>query len=506
MIAPEVMEQNALSYTLPAPVLGWNTRDALDGMEEGYALLLDNYFPEERSVSVRGGYSVFATGLGGDVETLVEHVTAAGVKSFLAAANLNLWNVTTGTPASLASSLTNDRWQSVAMNNITVLMNGVDQPRQWNGSALSNATYSGISDDNTLIQGTNFRNRLYFAVKDSASVWYSSANNAVTGALVEFPLGFVFTRGGYVQFVTTWTRNSGEFLSETLVIVSSEGEVLVYAGPSPDDASFTLIGHIYLDKPLSRRAFLKRGSEVEILTLSGAVPLSSAMALQNNTQSENVITATIGPTFNSAAASYFGNFGFEAISYPAGKYALYNIPVSNGVDSHQYVRNIYTGAWCRFTGQAAACWALFNNDLYFGGYDGKIYLADSGTSDNSASIETDMRLPYSYLGSRDNIKQVVMARPVLVANTAVEFLFQADMDFETRELTDTITTSVSSGSDWDTSNWDTTDWADEEIQVADWRAITGVGRCMSLRLKADLMNVEALISAVHVIYKPGGYL
>lgn len=51
------------TVTLPAPVEGWDTREALADMPEKRAVILDNWFPTTDKVKIRPGYAVHATPL-----------------------------------------------------------------------------------------------------------------------------------------------------------------------------------------------------------------------------------------------------------------------------------------------------------------------------------------------------------------------------------------------------------------------------------------------------------
>ena len=48
------------NYTLPAPTGGLNVRDGLDTMSETDAIVMDNYYPSETKVCLRGGYRAYA--------------------------------------------------------------------------------------------------------------------------------------------------------------------------------------------------------------------------------------------------------------------------------------------------------------------------------------------------------------------------------------------------------------------------------------------------------------
>ncbi len=57
--------------SVPAPVGGWNARDAYADMPVSDAVVLQNYWPKTTSVAVRNGYTQFATGMSGQSETVM---------------------------------------------------------------------------------------------------------------------------------------------------------------------------------------------------------------------------------------------------------------------------------------------------------------------------------------------------------------------------------------------------------------------------------------------------
>ena len=147
----------------------------------------------------------------------------------------------------------------------------------------------------------------------------------------------------------------------------------------------------------------------------------------------------------------------------------------------------------------AQCWALHNEKPYFGGTDGKVYEADYGSTDNSAFISCDLKSAFNYMGDRENLKQFHMAKPLVIADNDFNFLFNIDVDFEDRTITDTIMTNGTSGTAWDTGLWDASSWGDDNIVVNDWYGIAGIVRCAEIKLKGDFKNVNWFLSAINVL-------
>ena len=54
----------AQPISVPAPITGWNARDALDEMPATDAVLLDNWYPDAQGVVVRSGFTPYASGVG----------------------------------------------------------------------------------------------------------------------------------------------------------------------------------------------------------------------------------------------------------------------------------------------------------------------------------------------------------------------------------------------------------------------------------------------------------
>ena len=115
------------AIAIPAPTGGWNASDSLDRMPASDAVRLVNWIPRPGFVQTRRGYQLHAEGLGGPVETLVAF-RGPSSQRMLAAADGNLWNVTTGTPSSLGSGFANNRWQWTNHTGRLILVNGASTP------------------------------------------------------------------------------------------------------------------------------------------------------------------------------------------------------------------------------------------------------------------------------------------------------------------------------------------------------------------------------------------
>ena len=498
--------QQGVSLTIPAPVGGWNARDPLDGMSELDAVSLVNFFPEQRRIELRKGYRSHSTGMGSvAVESLFEFNNQSGTRQLIACGNGNIYNATTSGAAatSLASGFSEDRWQAINFRARLVLVNGTDQPKQWDGASLTDATYTGIGTDNNLIDITHYRNRLYFVEKNTASVWYTSSPDVITGALTEFPLQSLLRHGGQIQAITGWSTAAGASINEYFVAVSTNGEVLVYSGPNPADASWTLVARAKFPPPVGRRCLLNYGKDCYIITTSGIISLGAALYGPQSAGDYETLTDKIQTAFNEAARDLSGNFGWQAINYPRGHYLLVNVPLVEGSQAEQYVMNTESGSWCKFKGMKAVCWCVFGDELYFGGPSGVVYKADTGKNDNGMKIAASIEHSFNYFGDRQQNKLFSLARPLIQAtSTSFDVMIDVNTDFELRNITNTVSIDGDDGTPWG-SPWGSP-WSGSEKRLNNWYAVAGFGRCASLVLKGEYSGMDIALTATEINYVPAG--
>lgn len=493
----------AQSYSIPAPTGGWNARDPLDLMAENDAVRLVNAFPDVSKVRSRKGFTSHQSATSNAIQTLVEYAEMDGTRALLGASNGHIYDYTTASsPSSLGSGFTNNKWQTATYLNIIVFVNGTDQPQQYNGTSLSAATYTGIADDSVLIQASVYKNRLYFVEKNSTSIWYGGAAS-VTGAVTKLDIGDVLKLGGRIYYAGSVTHDTGSGLQDLFCIITDKGEVITYSGTNPSD--WAISGRYFIPAPLGeyRCAFDLYG-DLAILTENGVFPLSAILTGSTVLDSQ-AITNKIQGAFTSAAKLYGSNFGWHGFVCPRSKWLIINVPLVAGSTSHQYCMNLLTGAWCKFTGMNANCFAMLSEEPYFATASGAVFKADNGTSDNGAAIEVDIKQAFNYFQNRSNIKQFLMSKPILTASGSIEFQIGFDVDNQDATVGySTVGVEAEAGASWGDA-WGS-EWAGGNIDISNWYSVHGLGRSGALKFKANLTNVSFDLTASHVTYKVGGFL
>jgi len=480
-------------------------------MQSGDALKLLNWFPTTTDVVVRGGNSNHVTGMG-VVKTLAVYNGITGTSKMFGATGSGVFDCSSAgaVGASVATS-TNGYWQYTnfgdGTNNWLIMVNGTDKPNYYNGSAwtavdaASTPALTGLTTTN-IIHVFSHKGRLFFIEKNSLSFWYLAAG-AAGGALTEFDLSSIATRGGYLVAGGTWSVDSGSGPDDRAVFVTSEGEVIVYVGTNPSSAAdWSKVGTYFLGKPRGRRCVVQIGGDLIIITENGAYPLSAVMQSPVIEQ-KLAVSDRIFNAFNTASRTYGTIVGWEGVFYPARSAVVFNIPTVADGTAKQYVMNSTTKAWCEFDSWAATCFAVFNGDLYFG-KDGGVQKAWTGTSDVGLNIVAYAKEAFNKYGS-DQQKRCTLHRPILQVNGPVQYLTGIDVDFKDIAIVGTAEYTVTSGAQWEISKWDEAFWAANLDIVRQWGSPKeNIGTWFAGKVKVQTNSLEIHWLATDTMFEMAG--
>jgi hypothetical protein len=492
-----------------APVRGWNTLDSIAEMKSDYAVIMDNFIPTSSNVILRSGNVAHKTGITGRVETLACYNNATQSKLFGAISD-KIYDVTAAgaVGAAVVSGKTSGRWQHVNFatsgGQFMYLVNGSDDPMLYDGTTWtainggSTPAITGVTT-NTLINVTIHQRRLWFVQKNSMKVWYLPVDS-IAGAANSLDFSNLFSRGGRLVAMGSWTVDSGTGIDDLAVFISSEGEVAVYRGTDPSSSTtWALQGTYYIGAPLGYRCFAKFASDLLIINQDGLQPISQALTSSRVTLTTQV-TDKIQPTISDSIYSYSLNYGWEIILSSAQNCVMLNVPVTGA--SEQYVLNTQTRGWCRFTGWDAACFEVMGNDLFFGTTNG-VRKAFSGTSDNGATINGKVLAAFSDMGTT-SLKEFVMARPIIATDSnSLGILLGMNVDYDTTEPVGSPTFTSGTNATWDSALWDAGIWGGNLTLKKDWQSVGNVGVTGSMFIKTGSNGSQIQWSAIEYIFMTG---
>jgi len=507
------LDKDVVVKVQPAPTKGWDALTPIAAMEPEYAVVLDNWVPRTGYCEIRGGSNPWCQGLGlGSSPTInslmVYRPAEQDGEELFAATAPYIYNISEyGLPVVSLSGLSGDKWQYVNYQpsggaSWLLCVNGVDPYIAYSAGTWILPTVTGVATEN-LINITAFKRRIWFVEKNSTSAWYL-ATDAIQGAASELDIGSLMSKGGYLVSIVNWTLDGGQGPDDYIVFITSKGQYIVYKGTDPDNAdAFQHVGTFTMISPIGTRCVSQYGSDVLVITEQGVIPLSQSLPFDPAAARSSAITNRIQNAMLQSAQAYKNIFGWQLQTFPQQGLLLLNIPTIESSTSVQYVMNTLTGAWCSFSGWNAACFEVFNGSLYFGGYNGTVYLAYAGATDSSSPITYRMSCAYNYFDEPGRVKTANMLRPFFVADAAITPTLNVDADFLST-APQASGTALSSGSLWDTAIWDTSLWGANTISVLNWLSVNGLGTALSINMAINL-DIGGTSGAAYDVFDTGEF-
>lgn len=508
----------ARTVSVPAPVGGLNAVDSVAAMPATDAIIMDNWFPNPTFVSLRNGYQSWKTGLPAYVETLMGYAGLTTSEKLFGISGTAVYDCTASgaVGAAVVTGLTNARWEYTNMSSpggaSLYAANGVDKPLYYDGSAwvkvdgVSTPAITGVTTT-TLRNPVIWAARLWFVQNNTNLAWYLPPQS-IGGAAVSFDLSAQFSRGGSLQSIMTFSLSSSTQFDDYIGFLSTEGDLVVYQGTDPSDATkFTRTGRYQVGKPIGRRCWFKYGADAVIICADGAVSVAKLIAV--GAQKPDVaISYKIIQLINADAQAYPNNFGWEGTVYPLGNKIIINVPQNTNSRTHQYVQNTINDSWCSF-GLIASPWnaatfCVLGNNMYFGG-SGFVALCDTGQNDGGAQITGSLKPAFSYMKT-DRQKMFTMVRPLLQTTGDVTPIMALNVDFQDVLPTGTPTFSSTGAALWNVALWDVSFWSIGPIVQKNWQTVTGIGFSATVYLQvASKLSIVNLLSLDYVL-KDGSVL
>lgn len=501
------------SYTLPPPVGGLKTRDPFSQADPLSAIELRNFFPNRATVDQRKGAryhsKTIGTGIVYGIGAFESGATSKLVATGVSAGTYRLYDATTASAA--ATILTNDAGVTMTapclyyqqFRDYLYATSGQlgDTFQRWAGSGNVFASFTGLNAPGPM---TVYRSRMYcLDMLDSGgnpagtSVWYG-ATDAVTGAMTEFPLKSLLRLGGNYGIIATVTRAKDFSEDELFCYISLNGEVLIYQGDYPGSVTWSLLGHYVIPRPLGVRAFFYVGPDLHVMTTQGVVSLQSVMRGDRIGSKYLTISDNIDETLiDTVTSSNLGSVYWVGVESPKNNLLIVTVPNSPGTTSVHYVMNTSSGAWAYWDNFNAFCWTQWNNEIYFGTTNSRVFKACTGTWDENPASEGaavdrthTMRQSFNYLDDRANHKSVLQLSPIIYSENGLAIRTGVDVDFSNTAIGSTLEYS------------DTSDLTGKIYRPT--IQAQGSGKGISHRIDAIGQTSAAKLYATEVFYETGG--
>ena len=314
--------------------------------------------------------------------------------------------------------------------------------------------------------------------------------------------------------LANWTRDGGSGADDFLVAVSNAGDVALYQGTDPSDATaFMLKGYWNVGKvPPGRRFIWDAGADLLVLSSRG---LTSMVMLLNGTQSSATpdffLSFKVGSLIGTDMATKLTEDGWSVHLHPRRDMIIITVPRIGSEAFRQYAMYSPARAWSIYRDIPMLCQGTWNGELYFGTADGRI-CRHYGTKDAVTVAGTSTDIPYSGctaftdLGVPGRLKQIGMVKPLMVSRTRAPLVdVQIRWDFDQEEIGSAPAGVDLEGNEFDTATWDATVWSGTNTVSGTFRGAEGMGyRCAAAF--RGIASVETVLVAIDVTVEAGGLM
>lgn len=525
-----MVRQLAESFNVPCPIMGINAVSALAAMDPLSSIYAYNLVPSAYGLKVRNGYAEWVTGITGTggVRTIipVKAISAANNRLFAASAD-GLWTITATTAAptknvAFGTTTGNSGWCS--WSNFTTsggqFVAVCDEENGYYIHDVAANTWTKITagaganqisgiDPATFAFVVEYKGRLMFVPKNSSTMWYLPAG-VYYGAASSFEFGDKFPHGGTLVGLYVYGADGGAGPNAYIVAVSSTGDVVMYNGTNPA-SDWTSAGKWYVgDLPVGRRVVHPSGGDLLILTTSGSIPLSRLTSGVEITAQDSYTTKNIRPLIQSDMARVRGTMGWETKLSPADGQLIIVVPTASGYTPRQYVQDLASRGWGVFRDLPVQTCENYENQLYIGGSNGKIYKYTGGQDGITLAGSGGIDVNWSLLTTSNNygttnLKQVSYIRAHFISGQIPAYIARAMYDFDLSEIVDSIASSGFSGSLFDSATWDSAVWGGDVAANSNINGSVGMGTYVAIALKGT-SHSDTNIVAINGAMVGGAYM
>jgi len=529
--------QNHQAYAFSAPIKGIDVTQPMPGGDPFTAIRMDNLIPRVLGCQLRRGYSRWLSHLGGEVRSLLQFHPANGApKMFAAASTGDIFDATlaqpsTATPVPVVNvPNTTGRagdWATVNFTtsagvHVMVAVNAGGGMYVYDG-----ATWDEVAEGTAVgeIEGVDpatfefvivYKNRLWFTVKDSTSCWYLPVGQ-YAGKATEFPFGAMLPNGGAVVGLVNWSfdggggSGGGAGMTNQLVVIADQGDILVYQGNDPDTAAeFQVVGRWYVGRvPAGNRFFSQYSTDVAILSERGIAFMSELMRGQGffkNAENAQDINSELAKQVSSTLDQYYWEIRF----LPHEQLLIINMPLYLGQE-RQWAFEVNNRAFCGLLGIPMYCVETFDGRSFCGDTLGNVWWVFEGNSDGKVDdIDgTDLMgtvvTAFSPLGEAIRTKRFLMLRASFISTSAPGVLAVLNSEWDLTYPSGAPPFIGAGENQWDVGQWNLAIWSSSGSSYEWWQGAQGFGRygalAMQIRAAADTIFI-----GWQVVVEQGGIL
>ncbi|AHA27857.1 hypothetical protein [Candidatus Liberibacter americanus] len=348
-----------------------------------------------------------------------------------------------------------------------IAVNGKDERQIYDGNQWISDHPKIIFEGNNnkdyirFLYGWMFKNRQWYIASYSMDAWYLPIRS-LGGVAKVFPLGGIMQSGGSLIAGFSWSTESGDGLSALCVFISTVGEVAVYGGDDPDNASsFALKAIYHIGRPLGKNAIAFVRNDVLIATINGLISMKNILVMEG--KESLPLSWSIQEEWDQSVVA--SPVGWSLTVWEKRNMLLVTFPRNSILSDKTFVMNISNNNWSSFHNWLAQAYVISNENVFFGDYEGSFWQGDITGSDNgkpfSAVYLSYFQAGNSYLSKK---KRACFANMTISAyeRPYVKLFARSDYDKSYPNFSKaTINNHPDIGGIWDNSAWDYSSWRDD---------------------------------------------
>jgi hypothetical protein len=524
------------AYAFGAPLKGVDVSQPLPGGDPQTAIRLQNLIPRVLGLQLRKGFTRWVSNMGTEIRSIMQyHPAIGGPKMFCANSDGDVFDVTLplpagDTPVPVLSVLTGvhlGEWTSLnyttpAGVHYLLMVSPAGGYYVYDGTVFTEIVAGTAAmqidgvDPKAFSYVTVFKNRLVFIEHETTRVWYLPVGQ-IAGVATEFDFGAMLPNGGEVVMLVNWTYDGGggtgssTGLSNKLVIIADQGDVLVYGGEDPDDATtFRVEGRWYIGRvPVGNRFASQYMQDVAIISERGLCFMSELMRGEGffgNTQ----IASNINSELAVLVARTLDSKYWEIRLLPHEQLMILNVPDYNR-ENIQWAYEVNNKAFCNLKGLPMLTVETFDGRSFCGDTNGNIWWCFEGQSDGAVGTTPGQDLQgtcvtaFSSLGEGIRVKRFLMCRASFISSSAPGVQIRLNKEWNLGLPTGAPAYLAAGTNFWDQGVWDQAVWSGEGGTYEAWVGASGTGRYGSLALQVR-GAADTIFIGWQAVVEPGGIL
>lgn len=309
--------------------------------------------------------------------------------------------------------------------------------------------------------------------------FYYGGVGAISGALVQFPLGRLGNIEGTIVGLRSMTVDAGHGMNDVLAIFTSAGNIVAYEGLNPGDtADWRQLNRLKVAPPVSQHAFVQVGGDTWMLTSAGVVSVIDTLR-----QSKQALVNTVSRPVQKELRAQVEEGGEWSMHLAANGSAVIVNRVFNGIAT-QHILATDSNAWFTAT-YPAADWYSLGQETGFTDLSGNRWLL-TGQSEEITAIwhSSWFRLPRA--GGIEYLVPTILANGPLTMTIAV-LTDHDETAADVAEATQTVTISPDDPAD-----------VNGQVSINEEIAIDAVGDVFQIRMEvtaawAEMVSLKAAL-------------